>query len=288
MTSAALRTLADLSPGFARRSEQDQFARIRLPDGIFKTTGAGRLADVDAATCAMLGPPRVLEAIDIGASSGSTTLDLLSALRAIGHRPRIVLADVSIRARLLPLSRRHQVLVSPAGALLQHVIGGVSIRPWQRRLDFCTQYWIVSAIANARFRRSVAAGALRSGEGGQDIWMVLPDIASEPAIGCAEADVFLPPTADETGRFDLVRAANLLIPGVFPEHRIARALDGLRKRLKGPGSLLVLARSPAPGAPGCNRATIYRLDTSGRLDAVSRLGGGVDIEALVPIGPPGA
>jgi hypothetical protein len=280
-------TLADISPAMRRAGERRQFARIRLPGGIFKTTIAGRLRDLDQATVDVLGAPRPLEVIDVGASSGSTTLDLVGALRDAGHTPRVLLSDIAIHARLVQMTPDHAVLLTPGNQLLQHVIRGVPVRPWRRRLDAFTQYWILTRAANARFRRLRAQGALERAPAATDVLMVLSSVAADPAIRCEEADVFAAPDPAHLGAFDLVRAANLLIPGVFPEDRLRLGIEGLVARLKGPGALLVLARSPAPGQPGQTRATIYRVAEGGALEAAARLGGGSELEALVPAGLPG-
>jgi hypothetical protein len=283
--AAQMRTLGDIATMLKPASERAQFARIRLPGGIFKTTIAGRLPDVDCATTAALGAqPRKIDAIDVGASSGSTTVDLLRALRSAGHTPAMLLTDIALKARLVQLTPGHAVLLTKDGELLQHVLHGVPVRPWRRRLDHLTQYWVVTELANARFRRLRAAGALAAPRRSEDIWMVVPEIAQEPAISCEEGDVFADPPAAHLRRFDLVRAANLLIPGVFSPERIGVAIAGLVARLRGPGAVLVLARSPAPGQPGENRATLYRVEESGALAIAGRVGAGIDIEALVPPG----
>ena len=270
------------------RNHGAMFASIRLPTGIFKTTAPMRLVDVDAATIAALpaavpGAPAV-DVIDVGASTGTTTLELLHALRDAGRMPRILLTDIALKAQFLRLSPRHAVLVSPAGALLQHVVMGLPLRTWRRRLDYVTQFWAPVALANARFQRLRNAGLVPAT--GEEVWLVAPAVQAEPALRCAEGDVFARCPADQRGRFDIVRAANVLLPEVFEAPRIRVALAELAKRMRGPGALLVLARSPAPGQKGRNRATIYRMGADGSLAVAMRLGGGSELEFSMPrIGP---
>ncbi len=266
------------------RDHGAMFASIRLPTGIFKTTAPLRLVDVDAATIAALAPAvpgaPAVDVIDVGASTGTTTLELLHALRAAGRMPRVLMTDIALRARVLRLSPRHAVLVSPGGTLMHHVVMGISLRTWRRRLDYVTQFWVPVALANARFRRVCDAGLLP--DKGEEVWLVTPAVRAEPALQCQEGDVFAPCPADQRRRFDIVRAANVLLPDVFGTERIGVALAGLVQRLRGPGSLLVLARSPAPGQKGRNKATIYRLEADGTLVVAERLGGGSELESLMP------
>ncbi len=266
------------------RDHGAMFASIRLPTGIFKTTAPLRLVDVDTATIAALAPAvpgaPAVDVIDVGASTGSTTLELLHALRAAGRMPRILMTDIAMRAQVLRLSPRHAVLVSPGGELMHHVVMGMPLRTWRRRLDYVTQFWLPVALANARFRRLRDAGLVP--EKGEDVWLVAPAVRAEPALRCQEGDVFAACPADQRRRFDIVRAANVLLPDVFGAERIGCALPELVQRMRGPGALLVLARSPAPGQKGRNKATIYRMEADGSLVVADRLGGGSELEGLMP------
>lgn len=262
-------------------AERRIFSGLRLVDGIFKTTEARRLADVDELTVEALRRAGPVEVIDVGASSGTTSLELLEALGAAGHDARLLLTDVALTADLVPVHRGYGVLLDRSGYLLQHLVLGMPLRPWRRRLDMVTQMWLPVALANRWYARQKALGRIKPGDTASSILLVAPNAAAHPAITCKEGDVFASPPADQVGRFDVVRAANLLIPGVFSPERITLALGHLQSRLRGPGALLVLARSPAPGHAGSNQATIYRLSGSGRLEVAARVGAGSDIEPLV-------
>src|SRR5262245_45655608 len=62
------------------------FSSIRLPNGARKTTAAARLADIDRAVCEHLRCNRRVHLLDVGISSGITTLELLSRLEAQGAK----------------------------------------------------------------------------------------------------------------------------------------------------------------------------------------------------------
>lgn len=280
---AHIHTLAGAASPLSASAERALFASLRLPGGIFKTTSARRLPDVDGAVVAALPAGMAVTVLDAGASSGTTTLELVEALRAAGHGAAVTMTDISLTARLVRVSPRYAVLLDRDGALLQHLVAGRAVRPWRRRLDYATQFWLVTAAANRWYERALRRGdidrALATSEG---IQLVAPQVAADPRIRCEEGDIFAPPPHHHVGAFDIVRAANVLIPEVFGEARVATGLARLIERLRGPGALLVLARSPAPGARGANRATIFRMEADGRLAVLSRIGAGSEIEALVP------
>ena len=279
--------LAATAPALTPRQERALFARMRLPGGIFKTTIARRLTDVDDAVVAALAtvqrPAAPLAVLDAGASSGTTSLELAQALGAAGHDVSLTLTDIALTASLVTLSPRYAALLDGNGALLQHFVAGQPVRPWRRRLDYVTQAWVLTAAANRRFARAVADGAIdRARASARPILLVAPQVIAHAGVRCEEADIFAPPPAHHLGAFDIVRAANVLLPEVFDADRIAVGLRHLAARLRGPGALLVLARSPAPGSRGANRATILCLGDDRRLAVLSRIGPGSEIEHLAP------
>ena len=259
------------------------FSRLRLAEGISKTTAPGRLADVDAATTTLLTVERLsVSILDAGASSGVTSLELLEAVAAAGYPATMTLTDRSLSARRLQLGFGFGALVDSRGHVLQHIVGGLPLRTWRRRLDGITQFWLVVWAANRWHDRLAASGAVRRAEASAEpVLLVDPRVASHPAIRCEEADVLEPPPSHERGSFDVVRAANLLMPEIFTPAQLQLAIGHLVARLRGPGSLLILARSPPPGQPGGNHATIYRLAGDGALEVAVRIGGGSELEALV-------
>lgn len=259
------------------------FSRLRLSEGISKTTAAGRLADLDAAAVALLPRHRFsINIMDAGASSGVTSLELLEAVVTAGYPATMTLTDRSLCARRLRLGFGFGALVDSRGYVLQHIVAGLPLRTWRRRLDYFTQFWLVVWAANRWHERLRVTGAVRHAEGlAEPVLLVDPRVASHPAIRCEEADVLAPPAQHERSSFDVVRAANLLMPEIFTPDQLRLAIGNLKARLRGPGSLLILARSPPPGQPGGNHATIYRLAADGSLRAASRLGDGSELEALL-------
>ena len=255
------------------RAERAFFAAIKLSNGTFKTTNAGRFADVDDRLVAYLAEhdrsPR--HCLDIAVSSGRTTLEWLHRMRAAGLEPSMTATDATMTAFLTRPRLGCAVLADRDGAPLQYDVLGHALRPWRRRLDYLTGYAILGALANLAYRLS-GPGALT------EIQLVSPPVADESGIELLEDDLTRPNPPALKARFDLVRAANILTPGTFSRAQLATMLATVRERLAGPGALLLVCRTDAEGV---NDASLFRLGADGRFSVELRLGAGSEIEDLV-------
>ena len=122
-----------LAPDAAVTSRQEAafFSGLRLRNGTFKTTAERRLDDLNqlvieqwkalgAAPCRLL---------DVGVSSGVSSVEWLQSLAAAGFDVDLVATDVCLKAQLVPICRQYDVLVDRSGHILQHIVFGVAIRP---------------------------------------------------------------------------------------------------------------------------------------------------------------
>ena len=262
--------------------EDNFFRRLRLPGGVTKRTRRGRLADLDALVAEHLPCGRRLELMDVAVSSGVTTLDWAASLRRAGFDFGLVAGDATPAAWLLSLGRRVEVLVDGAGRPLQYDLfgrampsaapGPLAMLPWLGRL--LTRF----ALAwDEDLRRSLAASREMRGRPlrSQRVALVVPELLADPAIELVEDDL-LARTADPfAGRFDVVRAANLLNRGYFDEDALRRMLARLVARLK-PASLLAVCRNEEDGS---SHATVFRRGEEG-LEPIARLGCGSEVEEL--------
>lgn len=263
--------------------EDNFFRRLRLPGGVTKRTRRGRLADLDALVAEHLPCGRRLELMDVAVSSGVTTLDWAASLRRAGFDFRLVAGDATPAAWLLSLGRRVEVLVDGAGRPLQYDLFGRAMRsaapgplamlPWLGRL--LTRFalpWDGDLRRSLAARREVRGRRpLRS----QRVALVVPELLADPAIELVEDDLLAWGADPLAGRFDVVRAANLLNRGYFDEDALRRMLARLVARLK-PGSLLAVCRTEEDGS---NHATVFRRGEEG-LEPIARLGCGSEVEEL--------
>lgn len=262
--------------------EDNFFRRLRLPGGVTKRTRRGRLADLDALVAEHLPCGRRLELMDVAVSSGVTTLDWAASLRRAGFDFGLVAGDATPAAWLLSLGRRVEVLVDGAGRPLQYDLfgrampsaapGPLAMLPWLGRL--LTRFalaWDEDLRRSLAASREVRGRPLRS----QRVALVVPELLADPAIEVVEDDL-LAWTADPlAGRFDVVRAANLLNRGYFDEDALRRMLARLVARLK-PASLLAVCRNEEDGS---SHATVFRRGEEG-LEPIARLGRGSEVEEL--------
>jgi hypothetical protein len=265
-------TPAELDP----ETEDKFFCAIRTSNRTTKQTASGRFKSLNDKLLARIKGSRIDEVLDVGISSGVTTIDLVEALRGIGAAPLVTATDRWSHGVLVPVGWNCAALLGEDGEVLQLDLFGRAMRSWSRRLDYLTgmaliRYAATAAIgARARRIKQDSPGTCRRVE------LVTSRLRANPRISLTEDDVlvFNPRFA---GRFDLIRAANILNKGYFTPIRLAAALSNLAAYLRGPGAWLLLNRTHPDGK---NHGTLFRLDDEGRLRPTDRFGAGSEIEAL--------
>src|SRR5205085_2939957 len=89
-----------VSAGEQAALEEGFFKGMCLPNGTHKTTSRGRLTDLDDRIGRLLPAGVDTHLLDVGISSGVTTLELIDFLEIRGHRVTGAGADIRIHARL--------------------------------------------------------------------------------------------------------------------------------------------------------------------------------------------
>ncbi len=277
---------AGLPAGERRRLEESFFRRLRLPEGVTKRTHGGRLAALDPVLAAALPRDQRLALMDVAVSSGVTTLDWLASLEAAGFDFHLLAGDLTLAARLVSFH-----------------LGG---RPWLdalfdgqgRPLQFdLLGRAMPSAVAGPRgalpgllrawmrlWRRAIAAApgngrGRRFGISSRAVSLVVPELARHPRVEVVEDDLRAAPPAAWVSRFDAVRAANILNRDYFSDSELRALAALLRRRLKVGGLLAVGRNDPTEAL----HATVFRRLEGDLWQVVGRLGGGSDLDDLVPI-----
>lgn len=111
--------------------------------------------------------------------------------------------------------------------------------------------------------------------------LVNPVVMNDPRITVEQQNVF-DFRPDWNGKFEVIRASNILNPSYFEDDQLKIAIGHLKQYLK-PGGLLAISRNheDQPGAP--EHATLWQL-TEGELEAVDRVGDGSCIAEVVENG----
>ena len=254
------------------------FTDIKTYNDTFKRTASNRFRDIDDCcirhfdeTGATLG-----DVLDIGVSSGSTTLDLSDRLHAAGHSAHIVGTDLSLTGYLMPVLPGLRVLVDENGYPLQYELFGRAIRAWGRRADYVTGMVAVRGLlhflSQGRVQRRLHEhdGSLRP------LQLLSPRLRNRADIRIEKNDIFNR-TSHFVERFDFIRAANILNHGYFDETTLRRGFANVMSYLSGPGAWLLVARTNGT----TNAATLFRVSPDGRrLLVVDRIGGGSEVERL--------
>lgn len=261
-----------LTPADERRF----FGSLELGNGVRKITRARRLDDVNAFVAAAwkdLGfRPRIV--MDAGASSGVSSREWADALADEGFDARVVASDVSLYGKLVGVLPKMGLLVASDGTPLHHIVFGRFLFRERRWVELVTGRALVRAVIDrvAKLRYRNLAG------GGRPIILVNAEALAHSRVDFVEDDLLAPAPPELAHRFDAIRVANVLNLSYFRLEDLKRGLSGLRQRLAGVGSFLIVVRTWAGGA---NHGTLFRLNENGRFDVVARLGAGSEIENLV-------
>lgn len=272
--------LARIRDQFARDPSSDTVLADRFSavlhdlcmDGVWKTTSRGRLPLTERAICAHLhvDMEREITVLDLGASDGTTSLDLHRALSyAFGNRVRIVMADLNLslhRYRKGPLVEYRTSNGTPVMARIGTI--GLQLANDGRRKNanpLAAWYRECRALRNSMwFDFSIS--------------LIHPLVLAEPAIQTMELDCLLP-QASLTDRFVCVRASNLLNRDYFSADNIRIAISNIHHYLQEGGCLLV-SRNIRGLHGESENGSIWR-KTGQRFTHLENFGSGSEIEAIV-------
>jgi SAM-dependent methyltransferase len=261
-----LREVYEAAAAPSEDAERRFFTRVRLPSGVYKTTESHRLDDVNRVATRLLPRDRPLELMDVATSSGITTLEWSEHLRAEGMAHHLVAGDSHVEGVWLSLGRsdilldrgcRHVLFADILGRSVD--VGGDSMR--------------TTLVVGALRLLAQASPVLRLPV--RRVQLVSPRVRDCATVTVVEDDIFAL-NQELTGRFDALRAANILNRHYFDDRRLRAAVANLRGRLR-PDGLLIVCRTHADGT---NHGTFFRLARSGWVVA-ARIGEGSEIEDLV-------
>lgn len=253
------------------------FPKLKMRNGTFKLTQPSRFQELEAAFRPYVEEraDSLREVLDVGVSTGLTTVELARFLTDCGGAPSIVATDLFIEAHIVELVPGFTVFCDPEGWPLQYDVRGIAVRPWVRRLDYVTLAFIPlmlgRSVLRPRLRSRIMAGMSRP------VQMITRSLPSNGEIEFVENDIMC--RSDRfIRRFDMVRAANILNTGYFSPDQIHIAIENIHSYLRGPGALLMIARTNRARE---NAGTLFGLNGNGSFTALERVGGGSEIERLV-------
>ena len=267
---------AYLSPAnghrFSHEQEREFFRRIKTSNGTMKTTTTNRLDPMNDLFFTVIGrlgaPPKV--AMDVGVSSGITTLEWLDAFERRHIPVTMIATDHVMSVELYAISPHLRALAERNGHLLQIEVFGHGIRTYLRGLDYLTGAALWRS-ALCRFARRRLRNAVREGQ----FQLVAPALRRHARIRLADDDIFAPNPAPFIRGADVVRIGNLLQPIYFSDDKIRRAVANIRERCRGEGSLVIVCRNTDDRLEG----SILRMTAGRQFVLEARLGPGSEVES---------
>jgi len=270
------------------------FCSLRLSNGVYKRTWAGRFYDVDQTLIAQfqrLGvKPKTF--LDVAVSSGASTIKWFESLQEAGLRPSMTATDLTMTVYLVRLLSWLHVLVDKEGFPLQYDVFGLASRP-RCRIRFyvfgnglLTILWrMVYAGVARRFDLMKRLKALHGNPPPIDdpvikaqIKLVTYRLRENKDIELLDDDITAPTPPSLRGRFEVIRAANILNPGYFSTQQLREAVRNLRDRLVGPGAFLLIVRTEGTDS---NHGSVFCLGDNGSFEVLARIGKGSELEDLV-------
>jgi hypothetical protein len=273
--------LGPAAPADIDERERAFYDSIKLANGTFKTTRPRRLEEITAVLVEHVGKRfRSCQVLDLGASSGISTVELDDALKRVGVLAQVVGSDLAIDGFLVRLHRFLWVLADEHGNPLQYDLAGVALRPWRRRLDYVSGYWVVSALLNTlharRYRRRVL-DRIR-GSGAERV-RLLTRRAVNRGVTFLRDDILEEPAPELRGRFHVIRAANLVNRAYFGDAQIRAIVRQIGARLVGPGALVCVCRTASSGRVD---GSIFVYRGGGEYDILAEAGRGSEVAEFFP------
>ena len=302
MIPTARQLFLEVNPRLGRKTDASRdllekkfFCSLRLSNGVYKKTWAGRFEDVHQILTAefqRLGvAPKSF--LDVAVSSGASTIEWLESLQEAGLRPSMTATDLTMNVYLLRLHRWIHVLVDKEGFPLQYDVCGLAWRP-RCRIRFyllgnglLTILWRMLYWAAAR--RCDLTRRLKSLHGNPpsiddsvikaQIKLVTYRVRDNKDIELLDDDITAPTPPSLRSRFEVIRAANILHRSYFSTQQLREAVRNLRDRLVGPGAFLLIVRTET--GTESNHGSLFCLDDNGSFEVRARIGRGSELEDLV-------
>lgn len=258
-------------------AESAFFSALKMRNGTFKFTQPCRFSELERVIQPFVKERSgsLQEVLDIGVSTGVTTVEFANFLRSNGASAKVIATDLFINAHIVHAWPQLTVLADSEGWPLQYDFRGIVVRPWIRRLDYVTLAFVPRLLARwllrARARALIAAGS------SEVVQMTTRLLSNDGDILFVENDIMKRAPAF-AGRFDFIRAANILNLNYFGERQINEAVANIRSYLRGPGALLLVTRTNSARR---NAGTLFELLPSGTFQILKRIGGGSEIERQI-------
>ncbi len=260
--------------------EEAFFTSLMTRNKTYKTTFRQRFADVNPQLIAHLqqGAIREIKVLDIGVSSGVSTIELYDDLRVAGFEPDVVATDILIDAFLVRILPHCHALVDEQGFPLRFDVFGATMKPWVTPQDYRNGFFVLRKGINVAFSRRARRVLRRGGDRDvQHVQLVTPRLLVKEGVVVCNDDITRQ-NDGLTGKFDFIRAANILNRGYFPEDSLNTIVGNITSYLRKASGFLLVLRTHEDRS---NHGTLFRIGSRDRFEIVTRFGTGSEIEDMV-------
>lgn len=257
--------------------EQEFFASLMTSNKTYKTTFHRRFTDTDPLLLQELRQNGLQkpDILDIGVSSGISTVELFEVLRGGGLDAHIVATDLLVEALLVRVLPKCYVLIDPDGFPLRFDLPFGTMKPWVVQSDYGSGFFILRKTVNLAMTR-LCRRILRDRRDGRitRVKLVTPRMLSCDDIVVCKDDIARY-NATFANRFDMIRAANVLNKGYFSTDVLSAMLANIHRYLRSAGATLFVVRTHEDNS---NHGTLFRMGDDRKLRAVWRVGTGSEVE----------
>jgi hypothetical protein len=255
----------------SQQAEDELYRSLKISNGTRKSTEPHRLTRIndllfDTVNRLGLIPCR---AMDIGISSGITTLEWMREFDRRGLPVTMIATDLVMKVYVYQISKNISALTEANGHLLQIEMFGRPVYAHDRFRDFLTGGFIWRRALRATIRSRLKNSAR---QGPYDL--VTPALRRQDRIILLEDNILGTSPPNLMASADIIRVANLIQPVYFTDNEIRCCVRTIRERCRGDGSLVVVCRNKGDTLVG----SILRLTDHNAFVLEARLGTGSEVE----------
>ena len=260
--------------------EEEFFSSIRLRNGTYKTTFQKRFTDINKQIISLLKDTfiKVDNILDIGISSGISTLELFEELSAAGYTSHIVGTDMLINAYIVRVFPGCSALVDDKSYPLRFHFFNWDMKPWIISKDYYNGYFIFRKIVNLVFTSRAKSLIDRSkSKNIQQVKLITPKLRGHSNINI-QLDDITDYNHSYKGKYNFIRAANILNVNYFTQPELTAIIGNIKRYITKPYGTLLVVRTHEDGS---NHGTLFNIEDNRRCEIIKRFGNGSEIEDIV-------
>ena len=260
--------------------EEEFFSSLKLRNGTYKTTFHKRFSEINEKIIKLLktGDIKVDNLLDIGISSGISTLELSDDLHSAGYTSYIVGTDFMMDAYIVRVLPYCFALVDNTCYPLRYDLFKWSMKPWVIKKDYRSGFFILRKCINLLFQYRAKNTISRSKQTNiHNVKLITPKLFGHENIIVQKDDVtkFNHLFAE---KFDFIRAANILNKGYFTSSELITIINNIKQYLTKPKGTLLIVRTHENGD---NHGSLFSIENHDRCNVIKRFGTGSEIEGIV-------